>query len=67
MSENYKYVRAIADCGDLRWEYQLADSDVLGRMSHDEDVSDWSDDDIIHVTRAMLDVPESVPVEVVWV
>lgn len=60
----YEYIRAIVDCGELRWEYKLKAFDVSGSMSHDEDVSEWSDEDIKTVTRMMLDVNDDDPVEI---
>jgi hypothetical protein len=56
--EKYEYIRAIVDCGELRWEYKMVGSEVIGRMAHDEDVSQWSDEEIIDVTCAMLDVED---------
>lgn len=49
-SERYDYIRAIVDCGNLCWEYKLKGNSVAGKMSHDEDVSDWSEDDIRKLT-----------------
>lgn len=51
--ERYEYVKAIIDCGELRWEYKLPDGPV-NTMTHDEDVSDYSEDDIKDITRSML-------------
>ncbi len=67
MSDGYKFIRAIVDGGALRWEYQI---DVLhapqGGMSHDEDVSDCSTDEIVSLTRQMLDLSDSQDVEVCY-
>lgn len=65
-SANYEYVRAIVDCGELRWEYKVEDASVPGRMTHDEDVTDYSDDDIRDITRMMLDCPDSQEIEVLY-
>jgi hypothetical protein len=66
--ESYEFIRAHADCGELRWEYKLESSDVVGRMKHDEDIEDWSDDDIKQVTEMMLGIPEDQvdKIEVIW-
>lgn len=55
--QTYEYVRAIVDCGRLRWEYQVKGLSVPGRLGHDEDVSDWNERDIRNCTRQMLDIP----------
>ncbi len=49
--ESYEYIKAIVDCGELRWEYCLKGSHQVSRMSHDEDVSDYSDEEIIRLVR----------------
>jgi hypothetical protein len=56
--ERYEKITAIVDCGRLRWEYRIEGMKVSGRQSHDEEVEDWSDDDVIDVTMATLDVPK---------
>jgi hypothetical protein len=67
MSESYRFVRAIVDCGDLRWEYQIdVDGAPQGGMAHDEDVSDWTEDDIRSCTRSMLDCPDDQEIEIVY-
>lgn len=66
VKEKYAYVRAIVDCGSLRWEYQIEGSAVAGHMNHDEDVSDWSQDDVIRCTRSMLSLDQDEKVEVVY-
>jgi len=57
-AEGYEYIKAIIDCGSLRWEYLIAGYDVKGRDAHDEDVSDWTEEEILTLTKNMLDVPE---------
>ncbi len=57
-NESYEYVRAIADCGELRWEYKISGNDSQGSMSHDEPVDDYSEDDIRDLTVSMLDIPD---------
>lgn len=65
MSERYNWVKVIVDCGSLRWEYQLEGSCVIGRMSHDENVSDWTAEDIIDLTKNILNIKKGeVPLEV---
>lgn len=62
----YLYVRAVLDgCGSLRWEYQLPGGPAV-RMSHDENVSAWTDAEIVRLTRDMLALQEGEAVEVVW-
>jgi len=56
--EPFEYVRAIVEIDELRWEYKVETSPVQGSMSHDEDVSDYTDDDIIDLTMGMIGVPE---------
>lgn len=56
--DRYEHITAIVDCGDLRWEYQVQGLDSPGRMSHDEDISEWSKKDIIDVTMMSLGVPD---------
>jgi hypothetical protein len=66
-TEWYAYIRAILTDGRLRWEYRLADGPP-GRMSHDEDVSEWTHAEIVGLTRSMLSVDgdDLVTVEVVY-
>ncbi len=65
--EHYEYVRARICCGELSWEYQIKTPGApQGRMSHDEDVSDYTDDDIKQLTRDMLDCPDDQEIEVIW-
>ena len=52
--EEFLYCRAIVDGeGGVRWEYCLAGNNP-GRMAHDEDVSGWTDEEIVALTVAML-------------
>lgn len=54
----YEYVRAIRDAeGNLRWEYKLH-GNISARMSHDDDVSEYSEQDIVRLTASMLSVEE---------
>lgn len=66
--KKYEYVKARVDCGELCWEYKLIGSYIVGRMAHDEDVSDWSENQIVDVTCLMLDVDKDQRkiVEVQW-
>ena len=57
MPEEYESIIAVVDCGTLRWEYQVKDIDLPGRLVHDEDVEHWSRKDIVDVTMSILDVP----------
>ena len=56
MKDKYLFITAIVDCGSLHWEYQV-EGLKEARVNHDEDVEDWSDDDIKDLTIRMLDVP----------
>ena len=60
MSESgpFEYVRAIIIGDELRWEYKINTSPVQGSMSHDDDISDYTDMDIIELTMSMVGVPE---------
>jgi hypothetical protein len=60
--ERYEYIRAIIDCGSLRWEYKIKGRSVVGRMDHDEDVDNYSDEDIRQITRQVLNVSQADPV-----
>lgn len=66
VEEPKPFCRAIVDCGNLRWEYRHPGAKVEGRMSHDEDVSDFSQEDIIDLTRSMLGLAPEETVEVVY-
>lgn len=56
-ASGYDWVKATVDCGDLRLTYHATGAKVDGRTDHDEDVSDWSDDDIRNVAAQLLDIP----------
>ena len=57
-SERYEYVRAIVGTdGELRWESKLVGNWRVACMDHDEDISDYTEDEIRDVTAAMFDVP----------
>ena len=56
--EVFEWIRAIVDCGSLRWQYKVNTSDVVGGDAHDEDISDWTDDDIKDMTCSMLGVKD---------
>lgn len=63
--DHYEYIKAIVDCeGNLRITYRLNGSMVTGRDSHDEDVSDYTDDQIKIVIRSILSVEKDDPVEI---
>ena len=54
--EEYEYIKAIVDGGDLRWEYRLVGSHVTGRMAHDEDVTGLTCRHITDLTCSILNV-----------
>jgi hypothetical protein len=56
--EEYESITATVDCGELSWRYKVKGAQVPGRLAHDEDVTDWSDEDIVNLTMSMLEVPE---------
>lgn len=56
--EIYEYIRATVDCGDLTIRYQVKGNPSPGRMDHDEDVSDFTDDEIKDLIVMLLDVPD---------
>lgn len=67
--EFYDYVTATISCGQIYWRYQIHGLDVPGSQSfNDEDVSEWTDKDIVDLTCNMLDIPESEKhiIKVVW-
>lgn len=66
MEHEYEYVRAIVDCGSLRWEYKLKGTASSGSMSHDEDVSEFSASDIKKLTRDMLGLGPNEHVDVLY-
>ncbi len=62
--EHYAFIRATVGLdGNLRWEYKLNGSSATS-MSHDEDVFDWSDYDIVKLTKEMLNVDDDDPVKI---
>lgn len=56
-SEQYEYIRATITEGELSLRYQIKGIPTVGRMTHDEDVSDYSDFDIVELVTNLLDVP----------
>lgn len=63
--EHYDFIRATVDCdGDMRMEYRLKNLTVVGNQSHDEDVSQWTDEEIRRCVRSLLSVDENDPVVV---
>lgn len=56
-AEEYEYITAVVDCGNLHWEYKVKGRNMGALMSHDEDVELWSEKDITDLTMTMLDVP----------
>ncbi len=68
MSDTYKFVRAVVEDGELHWEYQIDELGApQGSMGHDEDVSDYSEEEIVEITKQMLDLPSDQTVEVQYV
>jgi hypothetical protein len=58
-SDEYEFITATRSAdGDLSWSYRAKGSDRPGSQAHDEDVSEWSDEDIIELTMTTLGVPE---------
>ena len=58
-NERYEYIKVHVDCdGEVSWESKLVDNWRVARMTHDDDVSDFSEQDIRDLTVAMLDVPK---------
>lgn len=62
----YEYIRATVDAdGSLTMEYRVRNAKVSGRMSHDEDVSNFSNGEIETLVRGLLDATnDPVAVEV---
>jgi len=59
MSDYYDYIRAIVSAdGRLRWEYKLHGLFATG-MTHDENVQDYTDEQIKALTVQMLSVQPS--------
>lgn len=63
-SGRYQYIKAFVDRDTLRWEYRLKGGRVVGKESFDDDVSTWTKEDIIKMTKSYLSVDASDPVEV---
>lgn len=61
--DHYEYIRAEVDCGELVWKYKLNGGRDQS-LAHDEDVSDYSQDDIKRLTRQMIDVDDDDPVQI---
>lgn len=61
--DRFEYIRAIVEDDELRWEYKLKDG-TNNRMSHDDSVRGWSDDEIRKLTRSMLGAGDGDEVEV---
>ncbi len=55
----YESIVAQVDCGELTVISQLKGNPVKSRTSHDEDVSDWSDDEIKQCVGGLLMLDES--------
>ena len=62
--QHYAYITAEVDCGEVLFVYRLIGNEVEGTQLWDEDVSDWSDDDIINLARQALDVEKDDPVQI---
>ena len=57
-TEKYEYIRALIDGEDLTMEHKTEGNPVKGRTDHDEDVSDWSEEDVRDLIVALLGVSE---------
>ena len=69
--DHYAFIRANVrlEDGELSWDYRLNSGRVVGHMKHDdEDVSSWTDEQIIQLTKQELCVKEDDPVAitVIW-
>lgn len=62
--EHYDYIKAYVDGNDLSLEYRLHGQHIIGRERHDEDVSEWSERDILALTRSMLSVADGDPIQI---
>lgn len=67
-NERYESIVVNIVDGELTWRYKLEEATRSGSMVHEEDVSGWSDKEIIDLTRSMLDVDDDQRsiIEVVW-
>lgn len=63
--ETYQYViaRVEEEDGRLIWEYRVFGSEV-SFLRHDEDVSGWTDREVIKLTKAMLNIDADDPVKI---
>lgn len=58
-SEKYEYIRAFVQVdGELHWEYKVEGNYAQGCLKHDEDVSSWTEEEIIDCTAVVLFVDE---------
>jgi hypothetical protein len=66
--DHYEYIRATIEDGQLRWRYRLNNANVEGSDTHDEDVSSWTDREIIELTKTVMTIESDDPVkiEIVW-
>jgi hypothetical protein len=63
--EHYEFIRAFVNQdGALRWQYRCHGNLGIGGLLHDADVSEFSKDEIVKLTRDMLTVEADDPVEV---
>lgn len=60
------FCKAFVDDGSLHWEYRVGNNHAVGRQGHDEDVSGWTESDIIKLSRQMLGLNEDASVEVIY-
>ena len=57
-TEKYDYIRALIDGEDLTIEHKIEGNPVKGRTDHDEDVSDWIEDDVRDLIVTLLGVSD---------
>lgn len=57
--DGYEYIKAIVDCGELRWEYKVKGGLCPGSMHHEEDVSEYTEEQIIDLTCEVLTVEDN--------
>lgn len=56
---NLEYCRARVDFeGNLTLKYRWSKLKVEGSMAHDENVLDWSDDDIVDLVADLVGIPD---------
>jgi len=58
MEEKYEWITAEVDCGTVTFRYRVEGRDLDGSDQHDEDVSDWTEDQIIALGCDLLDCHE---------